>query len=187
MKHQYLQKPITELNSNLKSSFQAGVDTLYNKCVNCGSTPSSKTPTAISNSIQSIYTNRYNSGYSSGQSSNSGNTIKGKSIAIHCYHACHQIIATFGCNIKMKFLSGNAWVNIMGYSQDYTSIITKVSEYTTLIKNATLLYEGITNAGRLEVGVEKTFSCSSYGCLVLNVNHYAQSGVTDFIARITYL
>ena len=68
MKHQYLQKPITELNSNLKSSFQAGVDTLYNKCVNCGSTPSSKTPTAIESSIGSIYTNRYNSGYNAGDS-----------------------------------------------------------------------------------------------------------------------
>ena len=52
----------------MKQSFQAGVDTLYNKCVSCGSTPSSKTPTAISNAIQSIYTNRYNSGYNSGRS-----------------------------------------------------------------------------------------------------------------------
>ena len=45
---------------SIRSDFQAGVDTLYNKCKSCGSTPSSKTPTAISNSIQSIYTNRYN-------------------------------------------------------------------------------------------------------------------------------
>ena len=51
----------------MKQSFQAGVDTLYNKCVNCGSTPSSKTPTAINNSIQSIYNNRYNSGYNEGR------------------------------------------------------------------------------------------------------------------------
>lgn len=51
----------------MKSSFQAGVDTLYNKCNSCGSTPSSKTPTAISNAIQSIYTNRYNSGYNAGK------------------------------------------------------------------------------------------------------------------------
>ena len=48
--------------SSLQSSFQDGVDTLYNKCVSCGSTPSNKTPTAISNSIQSIYNNRYSSG-----------------------------------------------------------------------------------------------------------------------------
>ena len=50
------------LNSNVQS-FQNGVDTLYNKCVSCGSTPSDKTPTALSTSIQSIYTNRYNAGY----------------------------------------------------------------------------------------------------------------------------
>ena len=58
---------ITQLNDeqeSMKQSFQSGVDTLYNKCVSCGSTPSSKTPTAISNSIQSIYTNRYNAGVS---------------------------------------------------------------------------------------------------------------------------
>lgn len=47
-------------------NFQAGVDTLYNKCVGCGSTPVDRTPTAISNSIQSIYDNRYNEGYNSG-------------------------------------------------------------------------------------------------------------------------
>ena len=52
----------------MKQSFQVGVDTLYNKCVSCGSTPSNKTPTAISNSIQSIYNNRYTEGYNAGQS-----------------------------------------------------------------------------------------------------------------------
>ena len=51
----------------MKQSFQNGVDTLYNKCVSCGSTPSNKTPTAISNSIQSIYNNRYNEGYNNGK------------------------------------------------------------------------------------------------------------------------
>ena len=54
------------INSNV-SSFQAGVNTLYNKCVNCGVTPSAKTPAAISTSIQSIYTNRYNTGYNAGK------------------------------------------------------------------------------------------------------------------------
>ena len=56
------------LYSNLSKSFQAGVDTLYNKCKSCGSTPSNKTPTAISTAIQSIYTNRYNTGYNAGDS-----------------------------------------------------------------------------------------------------------------------
>ena len=51
----------------MKSSFQAGVDTLYNKCVSCGSTPTSKTPTDISNAIQAIYGNRYTEGYNTGK------------------------------------------------------------------------------------------------------------------------
>ena len=64
----------------MKSSFQAGVDTLYNKCVSCGSTPSSKTPTDISNAIQSIYTNRYNAGVSATKKGNAtaGNVLSGK-------------------------------------------------------------------------------------------------------------
>lgn len=51
---------------NLKASFQAGVDTLYNKCVSCGWTPTGKNPTAISDAIQGIYGNRYTEGYNNG-------------------------------------------------------------------------------------------------------------------------
>ena len=50
----------------MKQSFQDGVDTLYNKCISCGQTPSSKSPTSISNAIQDIYNNRYNEGYNNG-------------------------------------------------------------------------------------------------------------------------
>ena len=53
----------------MKQSFQDGVDTLYNKCVSCGQTPTDKSPTSISNAIQDIYNNRYNEGYEEGQSS----------------------------------------------------------------------------------------------------------------------
>lgn len=35
---------LNDETNSMKSSFQAGVDTLYNKCVSCGSTPTSKTP-----------------------------------------------------------------------------------------------------------------------------------------------
>ena len=51
----------------LKSTFQNGVDTLYNKCVSRGATPSGKTPTAIAGAIDTIYNNRYNEGYSAGR------------------------------------------------------------------------------------------------------------------------
>ena len=54
--------------AEMETNFQAGVDTLYNKCVSCGSTPSSKTPTDISNAIQSIHDNRYTEGYNTGVS-----------------------------------------------------------------------------------------------------------------------
>ena len=59
-------KALNDKITSLQSSFQDGVDTLYNKCKSCGSTPSNSTPTAISNSIQSIYTNRYNNGRTQG-------------------------------------------------------------------------------------------------------------------------
>ncbi len=57
---------VKELYNNLKQTFQAGVDTLYNRCVSCGATPSAKTPTAVSTAISTIHTNRYNDGYSAG-------------------------------------------------------------------------------------------------------------------------
>ena len=46
------------------SSFQNGVDTIYNKCKSLGSTPNTKTPNDIINSIQSIYDNAKSSGFS---------------------------------------------------------------------------------------------------------------------------
>lgn len=48
--------------NNIKQSFQVGVNTLYNKCISCGATPSNKTPTAIASAIMTIYTDRYNAG-----------------------------------------------------------------------------------------------------------------------------
>ena len=57
-----VQKELT----TMKSTFQAGVDTCYNGCVNRGATPSSKTPAAISDAIGTIYNNRYNTGYNNG-------------------------------------------------------------------------------------------------------------------------
>ena len=60
----------------MKQSFQAGVDTLYNKCVSCGWTPTGKTPTAISDAIQGIYGNRYTEGYNNGRTQGQ-NDVKG--------------------------------------------------------------------------------------------------------------
>ena len=52
---------ITQLNDDI-TSFQTGVDTIYNGCKTYGSTPTASTPTAIVNAIKAIYTNRYNAG-----------------------------------------------------------------------------------------------------------------------------
>ena len=70
-----LEQIINDEQESMKQSFQAGVDTLYNKCVSCGSTPSNKTPTAISNAIQSIYNNRYGEGYDDGVSEGVGSNV----------------------------------------------------------------------------------------------------------------
>lgn len=74
---------LNDEQDSMKQSFQAGVDTLYNKCVSCGQTPTDKSPTSISNAIQDIYNNRYNEGYEEGQVNNG---IYGKYI-----HFAHQV------------------------------------------------------------------------------------------------
>ena len=51
--------------ASLQSSFQDGCDTLYNKCVSCGVTPSAKTPAAIAAAIQLIQSNGVTAGKNS--------------------------------------------------------------------------------------------------------------------------
>lgn len=47
---------VKELKNNLQTSFQAGVDSIYNAVKGKGSTPSSKTPSAIVSAINAIKT-----------------------------------------------------------------------------------------------------------------------------------
>lgn len=61
-----LEQRIADCVSAMETTFQAGVDTLYNKCVSRGATPSGKTPTAIAGAIDTIYNNRYSEGYNAG-------------------------------------------------------------------------------------------------------------------------
>lgn len=49
-------KALSELNSNLKSNFQAGVDSIYNACVAKGSTPASKSLSDVVAGINNIQT-----------------------------------------------------------------------------------------------------------------------------------
>lgn len=57
-----LEQRIADCVSAMETTFQDGVNTLYNQCVSCGVTPAAKTPTAIASAIMTIYTNRYNAG-----------------------------------------------------------------------------------------------------------------------------
>ena len=59
------------INSNL-TSFQTGVDTIYNKCVSYGVTPTAKTPDAIITAIENVY----NAGITAGKSQSGSNSIK---------------------------------------------------------------------------------------------------------------
>lgn len=63
-----LEQRIADCVSAMETTFQNGVDTLYNKCVSRGATPSDKTPTAIAGAIDTIYSNRYSEGYTAGRS-----------------------------------------------------------------------------------------------------------------------
>ena len=54
------------MNNDLVS-FQNGVDTIVDGCTTYGSTPTASTPSAIVNSINTIYTNRYSAGITQGR------------------------------------------------------------------------------------------------------------------------
>ncbi len=88
------------LINNLTTSFQAGVDTLYNACVSCGVTPSAKTPAAISAAISAISTNRYNAGRTQGQ-----NDVKGSPNSYGLYTG-----AQYTANYNAGYNAGRASV-----------------------------------------------------------------------------
>lgn len=56
---------VSTLSSKV-SSFQTGVDALYNKCVSLGVTPSAKTLDAVTNALQNLYNTGYSKGNSAG-------------------------------------------------------------------------------------------------------------------------
>ena len=59
MKHQYLQKPITELNSKLTENFQDGCNSIVNKLTELGVTPASNSPSDIITAIQTLKNTTY--------------------------------------------------------------------------------------------------------------------------------
>ena len=53
--------------TNMKNSFQDGVDSIYNAIVGQGTTPSGKTPADLVNGIGVLATNKYNAGVNYGK------------------------------------------------------------------------------------------------------------------------
>ena len=86
--------PLSALNSKL-TSFQTGVDTLYNQYVSKGVTPSGKTLAAITSATDSLY----NTAYANGQAASHPdvNTFKTALIGMDQYGA-HSGTASFPAN-----------------------------------------------------------------------------------------
>ena len=133
----------------MKQSFQVGVDTLYNKCVSCGSTPSSKTPTAISNSIQSIYTNRYNEGVSATKKGNAitANVLSGKTFT-----------STAGVNLTGTMPNrGN-----LNWSSSNTTYSVPVGYYSGGTLDSRPSYNAGYNAGQSSAAINTLLYCHGY-------------------------
>ena len=102
---------ISELSNNLKQTFQAGVDALYNKCKSCGATPGSKTPTAISTAISAIHTNRYSAGRTQGQ-----NDVKGSPNSYGLYTAA-QYTANYNAGYNAGIANGDVKHQVKAIAQ----------------------------------------------------------------------
>ena len=63
---------ITPKLNALKDTFQGYVNNIYNKFVNQGTTPTAKTPAAISAAVDTLATNKYNAGVSDTKKGNAG-------------------------------------------------------------------------------------------------------------------
>ena len=101
---------VASLNSSLKS-FQTGVDTLYNKCVSLGSTPTAKTPSAIANAMDSI-----GGGYSlSGlyfEASRPGDSKMDKAYGSGAVHHFTMNVSKYN---SVRFTNAKATVSYAGY------------------------------------------------------------------------
>lgn len=63
---------ITPKLNALKDTFQGYVNSIYNKFVSQGTTPTAKTPAAISAAVDTLATNKYNAGVSDTKKGNAG-------------------------------------------------------------------------------------------------------------------
>lgn len=114
------------LINNLTTSFQAGVNTLYNACVSCGVTPSAKTPAAISAAISTISTNRYNAGRTQGQ-----NDVKGSPNNYGLYTAA-QYTANYNSGYSAGIANGDVKHSVYAKAYYETSSNGSINDYVAI-------------------------------------------------------
>jgi hypothetical protein len=154
----------------MKSTFQAGVDKLYNTCVAYESTPSSSTPDNIASAIGSIatawygkgvtdgtsagYTNGYNVGYNAGTSA--------PPFILSCSSSCNQPYGTYNyeCSASVKdAVSGTTLWSTS--SKGSSSFSYNGRSYTTSV-------DGDTVYGEYSPWVSFTVYDSTKSCYVVN-------------------
>ena len=118
-------------NDDIKS-FQNGVDTIYNKCKSLGSTPNTKTPNDIINSIQSIY-----------------NTAKTDGASIYLgyfdtdYSGSNTYTTTATIPVGYKIVLENVRIRINGLDavQRCTFITSRTGDHTFTITNTNCTHD----------------------------------------------
>jgi hypothetical protein len=100
--------------SNMQTTFQDGVDTIYNAIVAEGVTPSSSTPEDCATGISTVATNKYNTGYNTAQSITWSQTL---SMALYGYTS--DFITNSGAGYSLKNVNSFT-VNAVGDAVNVT-------------------------------------------------------------------
>lgn len=119
---------VSTLSSQV-SSFQTGVDSLYNKCVSLGVTPSAKTLEAVTNALQSIY----NSGYSKGNSAGYNEGVAAADARVNTNSANYKGGYNAGIAAADARVNTSSASYTSGYSAGKAAATVKVSYYPEYI------------------------------------------------------
>ena len=182
-----LQDQISQVSSDItsiKSSFQAGVDTIYNKMVSCGETPSSKSPTDIANKIQQMYDGRYGTGYSIGYNegrTQGQNDVKGNPNNYGLYSKS-QYDQNYNNGYNAGFSAGEAAAS---YSvEDISSKLTGYASQNHGFRSTESLssYKYIVVCATYQAGKTASFSSFSGCSCVKQVSWSAKGDSTDNVS-----
>ena len=170
--------------SSMKQSFQAGVDTIYNKMVSCGETPSSKSPTDIANKIQQMYDGRYGTGYSIGYNegrTQGQNDVKGNPNNYGLYSKS-QYDQNYNNGYNAGFSAGEAAAS---YSvEDISSKLTGYASQNHGFRSTESLssYKYIVVCATYQAGKTASFSSFSGCSCVKQVSWSAKGDSTDNVS-----